>query len=397
MRTGKLRPQSKVLDHWQLLHEYEVTGSAITSYVITSPYNVLMISGEGADASTTVIDECGHAVTCNGGAQIDTAQFKFGQSSILFDGTGDYLSLADSADWTFGANDFTIDLWVRFNSLTNRQGFVGQDDLGGTHFAYFEKISNANGNKLQIFSYYGAAYTAHYTMTNNWSVNVNQWYHIAFVRSGSNAFIFIDGVSQALTTTVAFTNLEDISGFLYIGNCNSNYLDGWLDDIRISKGIARWTSTFTPPLVTTALINGDTDEEYKLNCVFVNGIATNSSVSLRNNNDSGSNYGQQEILGQSTTLAAGRSVTSGISLTEGMNGLATQAMCDLIQYAKSGYIRTAVVTHGYTVSGTTVTGLVMAGWSWNNSTAPIAAQSLIASQTGALGLGTKVLLYRKVT
>jgi len=396
MRTGKLRPQSKVLDHWQLLHEYEVTGSAITSYAITSPYNVLMISGEGADASTTVIDECGHAVTCNGGAQIDTAQFKFGQSSILFDGTGDYLSLADSADWTFGANDFTIDLWVRFNSLTNRQGFVGQDDLGGTHFAYFEKISNANGNKLQIFSYYGAAYTAHYTMTNNWSVNVNQWYHIAFVRSGSNAFIFIDGVSQALTTTVAFTNLEDISGFLYIGNCNSNYLDGWLDDIRISKGIARWTSAFTPPLKTTALINGDTDEEYKL-VTELSGIGSDSLYSMRFNSDSGSNYGYQRIYGGSTTIGASRGTGNTIYLSQSYVGSGEVCLNETLLYAKSGYVRTMLIQDESSVNGTTVEYMYNTGYSWNNTTAPVASVNLSSDISNGINIGSKIILYRKVT
>ena len=68
-------------------------------------------------------------VTANGNARITTGQSEFGGASGLFDGSGDYLSTPDSADWYFGTGDFTIDFWVRFNALPGSgtiYGYVGQ-------------------------------------------------------------------------------------------------------------------------------------------------------------------------------------------------------------------------------------------------------------------------------
>src|SRR3990167_5725818 len=83
--------------------------SAIGGGSAWDSYTQLLLHCDGVDAATTFTDEIGKAVTANGNAQIDTAQKKFGTASGLFDGTGDYLSLADSDDWNFGAGDFTID------------------------------------------------------------------------------------------------------------------------------------------------------------------------------------------------------------------------------------------------------------------------------------------------
>jgi len=397
VKFGKLRPVGKVLDHWQLLHEYEVTGSAITSYAITSPYNVLMISGEGADTSTTVIDECGKAVTCNGGAQIDTAQKKFGASSILFDGTGDYLSLADSADWNFGTQDFTIDCWVRFNDLTNFQTIVSQYE-DASNFWHVDKTASSNGNRLRLYFYDGGAWMGRYDMTDAWSgCAANTWYHIAFVRTTTTCKMFIDGVSQTLTESDAFgtNNVGDMSAVLSIGSLNAgSYLNGWLDDIRISKGIARWTSNFTPPLKTTALINGDTDEEYKLLVEMINSTGAGAYAYLRLNNDSAANYGDQNLYGDNATITAIRNTAQGTFYIAYTNAANKLSFAEATIYAKSGYPRTILNTRSESVTGTTVERIRQLGGVWNNSTAPIAALYLFSE---GLDVGSKFLLYRKVT
>jgi hypothetical protein len=78
---------------------------------------VLLVGFEGADGSTSFVDESpsGHTLTAVGNAQVDTGQSKFGASSGLFDGNGDYISIPDSDEFTFGAGDFTIETHVRFN------------------------------------------------------------------------------------------------------------------------------------------------------------------------------------------------------------------------------------------------------------------------------------------
>ena len=85
---------------------------------------VLLLHCDGTDGATTFTDssDTSHTVTANGNAQIDTDQSKFGGASGLFDGTGDYLSIPDSADWDFGTGDWTIDFLIRFNAITGRHG-----------------------------------------------------------------------------------------------------------------------------------------------------------------------------------------------------------------------------------------------------------------------------------
>ena len=82
-------------------------------------------------------------------AQIDTAQSKFGGASGLFDGTGDYLSSADSADWAFGSGDFTIDFWLRFATVTAQAAFLSQMDAGGDDRS-FQFNYNSDGGGINL-------------------------------------------------------------------------------------------------------------------------------------------------------------------------------------------------------------------------------------------------------
>lgn len=395
MRFGTLRPVGKVLDHWQLLHEYEVTGSAITTYAITSPYNVLMISGEGVDASTSIIDETGKTVTAVGTAQIDTAQYKFGQSSILFDGNSDYLTLVDSADWNFGSGDFTIDCWVRFNALptTGNRATVFNQNQSATDFSLLRLV-----NSSDVYYWQFTFYVANVQMVNLFPVvtpAINTWYHIAVVRSGNVWTMYLDGTSIATTTDS--TTYPDYAGTVYLGygaTYSGEYLNGWLDDIRITKGLARWTSAFTPPLKTTALINGDTDEEYRLVYNIVSGAAANNPY-FRLNNDAGANYGIQRLTGIAAAISAVRNVGDSNWSLLGAVDVGDVKLGEFIIYAKSGYVRTALQNDADDVSGTTVTRLSLHGNSWNNTTAPVAAMYFTGAASG-IGVGSKFLLYRKV-
>ncbi len=186
-------------------------------------------------------------MTANGDAQIDTAQSKFGTASVLFDGTGDFLTTPDSSNWSFGTDDFTVDFWVRFNDLTGAQVFMGQQ-LNNSNKWTVQK--NSGTHKLAITSTFGGVVKALYTMTNNWSASTNTWYHLAFQRRGTQGFIYIDGVSQALTASPAFgsNDMGDVTSSLYIGQGgnSSGYVNGWMDEIRVSKGIARYGDNFTP-------------------------------------------------------------------------------------------------------------------------------------------------------
>jgi hypothetical protein len=89
----------------------------------------------------------------------------------------------------------------------------------------------------------------------SWTPSINTWYHVAYVRSGSNFYFFVDGTQVGSTQSIGTANLYDSSAALTIGTLHQegtgsqswNELTGYLDEVRVSKGIARWTSNFVPP------------------------------------------------------------------------------------------------------------------------------------------------------
>lgn len=126
--------------------------------------------------------------------------------------------------------------------------FVKQKQ-NGTNAWFFMKD---NADKLRLYFEVGGVTKAYYIMTNAWSVSANTWYHLAAVRDGSNVHLFIDGVAQVLTadTPIGSNDVGDISAVLAVGADSTDgteSVNGWMDEVRVSKGIARWTSNFTPP------------------------------------------------------------------------------------------------------------------------------------------------------
>lgn len=208
-------------------------------------FTKLLLHCDGADASTTFTDSssAAHTVTANGNAQVDTAQSKFGGASALFDGTGDYLSSASHADWNFGgagSGDFTVDLWVRFNALGADRGFFSTNDAGTAGYQFYWATS---GTTLRVWS--GAGTDRSF---GSWSPSTGTWYHVAFVRSGGTLTAYVDGTSIGTATDGDFNN-DSTAMIVGAGNNagSAQPMNGWIDEFRVSKGIARWTSNFTPP------------------------------------------------------------------------------------------------------------------------------------------------------
>jgi len=214
-------------------------------------YCVVMLHMDGLDGSTTFIDESGKTWTPVGNVQIDTAQSKFNGVSGLFDGTNDYITTADSVDWRLdsgsNSNKWTVDFWVRFNGDpgTATQGFVSQwadvNNFWGIALAGNTLYFNVRSGAAQLIEIFPA-----------WNPAGDTWYHVAVIKDGTNGYMmFINGTQIGVTTTDT-DPMPDIASVLYVGGYfnavgASFYLNGWLDEFRISKGIARWTANFTPP------------------------------------------------------------------------------------------------------------------------------------------------------
>lgn len=175
-----------------------------------------------------------------GNAQISTTQSKFGGSSMYFDGTGDWLLVPSSQNFNMGTGDWTVECWAYASANTARGLFqITTGHLNATATGIGIGVSTNSGNPWRV--YHGT--TATDTGTN---IVTSTWIHVAFVRSGSSVKLYLDGTS--VYTATDSSNLSSYT-FLTIGAWyDSNYpWNGYIDDLRITKGVARYTANFTAP------------------------------------------------------------------------------------------------------------------------------------------------------
>jgi len=201
-------------------------------------YTKLLLHCNGADASTTFIDSAtGKAITAVETAQVDTAQSKFGGASLLLDGNSDILTTPDHADFTTGSSDFTVDCWIKRAAAGVTHGICMFNVTSiGLGFYVF-----SNNLLCAIIRKDPTNYSANSTGTIG-----TDWTHVAFVRDGNTLRLFINGTADG-TKDVTGITADDPTGVAMIGKYSTFFFNGWIDEFRVSKGIARWTANFTPP------------------------------------------------------------------------------------------------------------------------------------------------------
>jgi hypothetical protein len=174
-----------------------------------------------------------------GNAQISTTQSKFGGSSMYFDGTGDYVLTAPRASNILGNGDFTVEFWAypsntssAFRALVSSENYAG---VAGGWSIY------QNGTSLEIWLTSGQIINATSALTSS------TWQHVALSRASGTVRLFVNGTSVgSVSNSVEWTGQQ-----IYVGDNNYSGIDyfyiGYIDDLRITKGYARYTSSFTPP------------------------------------------------------------------------------------------------------------------------------------------------------
>lgn len=180
-----------------------------------------------------------------GNAQVSTTQAKFGTTSAAFDGTGDYLTSPSNAALNFGTGAFTWEGWIYANSLSNNPFIMHKSTGNGTGTGWFIEIGSGAvyvgpGTTGGTFATFSSA-----------SVTTNAWFHLAVTRVGTTLTCFVNGTSVGTSTAAGYGSSYDNSAVFAIGGWSpvvSGYdLNGYLDDVRITNGVARYTTNFTPP------------------------------------------------------------------------------------------------------------------------------------------------------
>jgi len=203
----------------------------------------LLLHGDGTNGSTTFTDNSPRPkVPTNFGNVISTAQSQFGGASIFANST--YMQYAADTDYELGTGAFTIECWYRGTSAANFASIVSKGTVGSNSGAYGLHFRSTNNT---IGFYLGAANNNVITSTTSIRTAAT-WFHIAVTRSGNNTRLFINGTQEGITYTVNYTITT--GGVLTVGRDNFSTdfkVNGYIDDVRITKGVARYTANFTAP------------------------------------------------------------------------------------------------------------------------------------------------------
>ena len=213
----------------------------LTNYSTTYPASLLLNFNNGG-----IIDKhSSNILEAIGNTQLSTAIKKYNNASIRLDGSGDYINIPYSQLFNFGTGDFTVECWVNI-SYVQYSGIISSMSSSITTEMWLLGFSNAarvmtfgmdsSGNAVC-----GADYTDYQ----------NIWTHIAACRSGSTLKLFFNGTQvQSVTNSSNFTG--DTANPVTIGRRYTEqanyYMNGYIDDLRITKGYARYTSNFTAPV-----------------------------------------------------------------------------------------------------------------------------------------------------
>ena len=210
----------------------------------------LLMHFSGSNGGTTFTDNSQYtrSFTRFGNAQVSTAQSKFGGSSLYCDGSGDYITTTyNTTAFDWWTTDYTIECFIYPNNSSSLASsttpvLIGNMDAGsGTNYWSF----GPNNSKQLVFYYYnGSSISVTSTET---TVVVGQWNHIAMTKNSTGIRLFINGTASVSSASVSGTPQSSVSYPLTIGQYNATSINAYIDELRITKGVARYTASFDVP------------------------------------------------------------------------------------------------------------------------------------------------------
>ena len=283
------------------------------------PQTSVLLPFNGSDAATSTSDLSNRngTVSFAGTAQLSTGASKFGGSSLLVDGNSDYVSISDSY-WNtcMSSGDFTVELWARFDSASldgstqttfasNRGDISGSSSNGWV----FRKFTD---NVISWYMRQGSDWVyINYAQGTRTAVSADTWYHLAVTRSGNTWKLFLNGTAEDTITNS--TSIVDggadglVVGALAGGIAGGpyHYMDGYIDDVRITVGHARYTSNFTAPTSAHLTSAGDVNKH-----IVVNSDADGVAIGTGGINQARIAKAWAEFDGSGLTLNASYNVSS---------------------------------------------------------------------------------------
>ena len=274
--AGGMRLPHAVTSYGDINLSYDANGNLISKEGFAPQVTGTATEGAGTipetqapvpDASTKLLLDAENSATVSGFAdrssnnrqitpqqvRLDSRQSKSGLRSFSFNGTNSYLSIPDSEDWNFGQEDFTIDFWVRWSKAPLWNFFISHsNDLGpdqGWQTSWYQ-----DRLKFWFKATTGDAHEYGFPF----SPLKDTWYHLAYVRKGNQLSCFVNGSQAGSSYDLTGITIKDSTAGLTIGasrNIAGNYVGyfpGWLDNLRITKGLARWSENFVPEEATSS-------------------------------------------------------------------------------------------------------------------------------------------------
>ena len=321
-------------------------------------------------------------ITSVNGATISDVQSKFGGASALFDGTNDYLTIADTVPLRLGSTAYTIEAWIYLNSLPNPGPwsiFQQNQHIGAGNFLELIVYFSGGSYYLEANLYNSSVYK--YSATKTVTNLLNVWHHVALIWTGTTAYVSFDGV---LSTGVSYSgNDAPSTPTTYIGlyyAASSYYFNGYIDELRVTKGVARYTSNFRPPPLPFPNSRNQVLTRY---VGLVGGI-----------DDKYVDYGVEKLSNSSLKLTRLTYPNQPLIGSGSLSGSVSRVYVNVLDYTNvsvtSSYARNAL-SASYLIPITTNTSKAIFGYGYNGS-ANVSTTNLV-SNTGVVandttGVGT---------
>ncbi len=243
-----------------LLNDIKATGTTVGDVHFSKVTAMFNFDGSDGDTTTSGLDSSNKNLTVSysSGDQLSNTQKKFGATSLY---VADNVTLSSSDGFNMGTGDFTIEAWYYFTSFSNSFGHYDQW-AGTTTGSGNVQMWNSTSAQGKIKWYYDGSSN----FTSSTTMSTGQWYHVAYVRESGTLKIYFNGTVDS--NTQSYSSQFGKTGTVYLGDQHAGGGSApqyYIDDLRVTKGLARYTSNFTAPTSAHLTQAGDVNKHIVVN------------------------------------------------------------------------------------------------------------------------------------